>query len=323
MDLVLSRMVEDAIGEDIYRDRFEKAIKEQFQYEQSIAFRSPYNALIKAIEIHDLPKGGRIALSALAPDWHRLAVEDAGYEAQILDVDETTLHPTLDDIRAVNPSIIILFDALGVIPSPSLVQELNIPIIEDISHTQGDIKIEGSSIQNARFYVWSMEGDSAIATGGGALLCAKGKRDAQILRALNDSLPSELKMTDYNATLGLSQLRSYSLLLERRKTIFDICSAQLSRTRHSMLQIIGENKTTYAFPIVSAAGAKDIVDYAKKYGVQVLPAFPKSAAMIEESADQRFPHARSLALRCLLFPMHHKLSNQQVDQIGKVIATLP
>ncbi len=113
------------------------------------------------------------------------------------------------------------------------------------------------------------------------------------------------------------------MLIERRKTIFDILMAQLSRTRHSAPQAIGENKTTYAFPIISAAGAKDIIDYAKKYGVQVLPAFSSSLAMLEENADKHFPNARNLALRCLLFPMHHKLSNQQVDQIGKIIATLP
>ncbi len=323
MDLVLSRMVEDAISEDIYRDRFEKAIKEHFQFEQSLAFRSPYNALIKAIEICDPPEGGKIALSALAPDWHRLAVEDAGYEPLILDVDEASLHPTLNDIQAANPSILILFDALGVTPSPSLLHELNIPIIEDVSHTLGRVKSEITSIQNARFYIWSLEADSAIATGGGSLLCAKGKRDAQILRSLNESLPSVLKMTDYNAALGLSQLRSYSVLIERRKAIFDILKGQLSRTRHTIPDAVGENEILYAFPLISAVGTKDIIDYAKKYGVQVLPAFPNSASMLEESAERRLPRARSLALRCLLFPMHHKLSNQQVDQIGKIIATLP
>lgn len=323
MDLVLSRMVEDAIGEDIYRDRFERAIKEQFQYECAIAFRSPYNALIKAIEICDSPKGSRIAISALAPEWHRLAVADAGYEPQILDVDATSLHPTFDNIKATNPSIIILFDALGVIPPSSLLQELNIPVIEDVSQSIGDIENESVSDLYARFYVWGMEADSAIATGGGALLCARGKRDAQILRSLNDALPSELKMTDYNAALGVSQLKSFSILMERRKAIFDILKGQLSRTKHSALQLTGGIKTTYAFPMISAGGSKDIIDYAKKYGVQVVPAFPRSAAMLEENADQRYPSARGLALRCLLFPMHHKLANQQVDQIGKIIATLP
>lgn len=323
MDLVLSRMVEDAIGEDIYRERFEKAIKEQMQFENAIAFRSPYSAFVKAIEICDLPRRAKIAIPALAPDWQRIAVDDAGFEAHIFDVDEVSLHPQIEDIREANPSMVVLFDALGVRPSAQFMKELNIPIIEDVSQALGEISNEKASDSNAHFFLWNMEADSAIATGGGGLLCARGKRDAQILRALNESMPSELKMTDYNAALGLSQLRSYSQMMERRKGIYDLFKAQLSRTRHLTLTADGEFKSAYAFPILSETSAKDIVEYAKKYGVQVLPAFASSAAMLEDDAERLYPRSRNIALRCLLFPMHHKLTNQQVDQISKIIATLP
>jgi dTDP-4-amino-4,6-dideoxygalactose transaminase len=64
-----------------------------------------------------------------------------------------------------------------------------------------------------------------------------------------------------------------------------------------------------------------------KHGVESEYAFASSIAnRISDSEPQQeviFPNARSIAMRCILFPMHHKLTNQQVDQIGKVIATLP
>jgi dTDP-4-amino-4,6-dideoxygalactose transaminase len=113
MDLVLSRMVEDAVVDDVFSDRFEKAIKEQFQFEYAIALRSPYYALLKALKVCELGAGARIAISALAPSWHRVAVEDIGLTPIILDIEEETLHPTSVSIQRADPSAIILFDALG------------------------------------------------------------------------------------------------------------------------------------------------------------------------------------------------------------------
>ncbi|MEN6490775.1 MAG: DegT/DnrJ/EryC1/StrS family aminotransferase [Rectinema sp.] len=324
MDLVLSRMVEDAVVDDVFSDRFEKAIKEQFQFEYAIALRSPYYALLKALKVCELGAGARIAISALAPSWHRVAVEDIGLTPIILDIEEETLHPSSESIQRADPSAIILFDALGKLPSSALLDTLSVPVIEDISQTLGNSGQSRVNMPFAYFSVWGLEADSPIATGGGALLCARGKRDAQILRALDEALPPELKMTDYNAALGLSQLKSYSQMIGRRKTIREILQAQLARTRHSGLRIEDtELWPGYAFPVFAEASAKEIIDYAKKHGVQAELAFASSSAMLEENAEAISPSARSIALRCVLFPMHHKLSNQQVDQMGKIIATLP
>jgi dTDP-4-amino-4,6-dideoxygalactose transaminase len=324
MDLVLSRMVEDAIVDEVFSDRFEKVVREQFQFEYAIALRSPYYALLKALKICGLSAGAKVAVSALAPSWHSAAVEDAGFLPIVLDVEEETFHPSTEDIRRIDPSAIILFDALGKLPPPSLLEHITVPIIEDISQTLGNARASKASLSFAYFSVWGLEADSPIATGGGALLCAVGKRDAQILRALDEALPSELKMTDYNAALGLSQLKGYASMMERRKAIRGMLQAQLARSRHAGLRVEdAEQPPCYAFPIFSETSAKEIIEYAKKHGVRAELAFASSPAMIAENAAAMFPSARSIALRCVLFPMHHKLSNQQVDQIGKIIATLP
>jgi len=324
MDHVLGRMVEDAIVDEVFSDRFEKAVREQFQFEYAIALRSPYYALLKTLKICGLNAGAKVAISALAPLWHSTAVEDAGFVPIPLDVEEKTFHPSIDDIRKADPSAIVLFDALGKLPPPSLVEHIAIPVIEDISQTLGITSLAKASLAFAYFSVWGLEADSPIATGGGGLLCAKGKRDAQILRALDEMLPSELKMTDYNAVLGLSQLKGYASMMERRKAIRELLQAHLARSKHAGLQLEEDAQwPCYAFPVFSETSAKEIIEYAKKHGVQAELAFASSPAMIEENAGTMFPSARSIALRCILFPMHHKLSNQQVDQIGKIIATLP
>jgi len=324
MDLVLSRMVEDAVGPGDFNSRFAKAIRDQFGFEYAVALRSPHTAIQRAFKICGLGQGSKVAVSALAPSWHLAAVEDAGYVPIVLDVEEGTLHPSKEAIESANPSAVLLFDVLGKMPPSSLLQSPGIPVIEDISQVSGNITESASSNTFAYFAVWGFENDSPIATGGGALLCARGKRDGQILRSMEESLPFELKMTDYNAALGVSQLKSFPQMTERRKAIYEILSRQLARTRHAGLKLgEGESPTLYAFPVFAEGSSKEIIEYARKHGVQAELAFSSSPAMIGDDAVSRFPVARSIALRCVLFPMHHKLSNQQVDQIGKIIATLP
>jgi len=323
MNLVLSRMIEDALVSDIFCERFEQAIKDQFQYEHVIAFRSPVYALIDALRILDLPKGSKIAISALAPQWHKNAVEEAGYIAQFLDVEEETLQPSLKALEESNPSAVLFFDALGTLPRTNLREGMHIPIIEDISHTLGCYERARGNSEFAHFSIWSLEADSALATGGGGLLCAKNRRDAQILKTSDNALLGELKMTDYNACLGVSQLKSFPQMIVRRKAIYQILRGQLSRTKNHTITFNDEEIPAYAFPVLAQTSVRDIIEYAKKFGVQAIEAFKSSVVAHEPDADTSYPIAHTIAMSCLLFPMHHKLTNQQVDQIGKIIATLP
>jgi len=173
MDLVLSRMVEDAISEEEFRKRFEKMLREQCGFEYGIAMRSPYDALSMALRVCGLSPMARIGLSALAPQWHKTVAEELGFIPIILDVDTTTLHPTSKSIDEAHIAAAITYDALGSPLPDSLLRCIDVPLIEDITATMG----QGFSTrtQNAHFQIWGFEVDSAIATGGGAFLCTQAK----------------------------------------------------------------------------------------------------------------------------------------------------
>ena len=58
-----------------------------------------------------------------------------------------------------------------------------------------------------RVTILGLEHDSIVTAGGGALLLAFGRREGTVLRNLGEGLSPEIRMTDYNAALGLAQLR--------------------------------------------------------------------------------------------------------------------
>ncbi|MCX8013463.1 MAG: DegT/DnrJ/EryC1/StrS family aminotransferase [Rectinema sp.] len=324
MDLVLSRMVEDAVGPGEFSQKIIKEAKERFQFEHAIAFRSPYLAIVKALKVCGLAAGALVGISALAPSWHRAAVEDAGFEPIVLDVDAQSFHPSFETIIGARIQAMVFFDALGQLPPQELIKAIQMPALEDISQAFGASEGERMPGDGVTFAVWGFEDDAPLATGGGALLCTRNRRDASVLRNLDAALPDALKMTDYNAALGVSQLKSATLMLERRRSLMQMYRAQLARTRH---KTVGNAEVAesaiYAFAVMIEGSMKEAADYARKHGVETKAAFLGSPALDDDRADTRYPTARSIALRCLLFPMHHKMTKQQADQVGKVLATLP
>ena len=117
-----------------------------------------------------------------------------------------------------------------------------------------------------------------------------------------------------------------------------------------------------SFPVVLADGMKDVRAYALKKNVDTLPAFADTIAALEvpvgdepsamtdapaaagrvtegQTAERpadtpvveqprtepvaACPNARSLVLRCLLFPLYPTLGKRDVEAVCRVLSTLP
>ncbi|HWP69198.1 MAG TPA: DegT/DnrJ/EryC1/StrS aminotransferase family protein, partial [Rectinemataceae bacterium] len=68
---------------------------------------------------------------------------------------------------------------------------------------------------------------------------------------------------------------------------------------------------------------KDVIIHAKKNGVEAAPAFEQSIISREGFPENECLGARSLAMRCILFPLHEKIGSKDAHTIAKVLATLP
>ena len=75
-------------------------------------------------------------ISALAPSWQILALEEFGYTPLVLDVDEATALVTADIVSEgikKGGRILLLHETNGIMPDMDAIASLGIPVIEDIS----------------------------------------------------------------------------------------------------------------------------------------------------------------------------------------------
>ena len=130
-------------------------------------------------------------------------------------------------------------------------------------------------------------------------------------------------MTDYNAALGLAQLRDMETAISRRRELAALFAQSLARTRHRLVTQGGEGEPGYwAFPVSIASSVKDVRAYAKKKEVETELAFEGSLLAKGFVPEGVCPNARSMAMRCLLFPLHQRIGAAAAEKICKVLCDL-
>ena len=192
MDAVLTCMVDEKIGPGEMNARFIQSVKEFFKCDGAVAVRSPSIALKYAMKALGAERGTTVMISALAPSWQILALEDFGYTPLVLDVDEATALMTADIVSEgikKGGRILLLHETNGIMPDMDAIVSLGIPIIEDISQSVGSSapvpeRTERTPAEAARaraglygvFAILSLEERDVVTAGGGAGVMAGSRR---------------------------------------------------------------------------------------------------------------------------------------------------
>jgi perosamine synthetase len=326
MDTVLNCLVTDSVGPGEYLDRFQRNAREALGFDYGFAVRGPGIALSLALDSLALAEGDAVALPALAPAYYAGVLASHRLVPVFVDAVADSAEADLSSVASLEPRprAYIQYDALGILPDPAAVAALGIPVIEDMSTALGAYRGETRAGALGRVAILGLEPDSIVTSGGGALVLAFGKREGTVLRNLAEAIDPEIRMTDYNAALGLAQLRDLESAIEKRRELAALFAQSLARTRHRLIAQGGEGECGYwALPVSIDSSVKDVAAYAKKKDLDSVLAFERSllgAGLVPESAC---PNARSIAMRCLLFPLHQRIGAASAQKIAKVLATLP
>ena len=343
MDAVLTCMVDEKIGPGELNRRLIQAVKEFFSCDGAVALRSPSIALKYAFRALDLPHEDKIMISALSPSWYLSVLDDLGYEPLVLDVEEST---GLVSAAAVEQGVkdggrlLLLHESMGILPDMTAITALGIPVIEDVSQSAGAVFSDDSPVEEQNtgaepvkakkaglFGVYSilgLEEHDIITGGGGAVLMSPGRREWIVLKKYTDDCPETDLLPDINSSLAWVQLREYPRNEAARKELFTAYQRSLLSGRHkTYIRSPDEGSSVWSFPVVLSSSFADVKKYAAGKDVSVVLAYEKSVIATKEELASSCIHARSLLLRCVLFPLYPRLGHAAATKISKVLGTLP
>ena len=215
-------------------------------------------------------------------------------------------------------------------------------VIYDAAHAFGVQDHGGSVLRHGDLSVLSFHATKVFTTfEGGAIVCPDAKTKQRVDHLKNFGFVDETivvapgingKMSEFNAALGLLQLKGVDAALRRRKAID-------ARYREGLagvggihcLQGAGETVANHAyFPILVRPGypltrealyqkLRDNGIFARRYFYPLISEFPMYRGL-PSAAQSNLPVASKAASEVLCLPMYPALSDEQVDSVVELLA---
>lgn len=349
MDAVLTCMVDEKIGPGELNARLIQLVKETFKCDGAVALRSPSLALMYALHSLGFELGGKVMISALAPNWQITALETYGYVPLVLDVDETTGLVNADIVSKgieAGGKVLLLHETNGILPDIEAIVGLGVPVIEDISQSAGAVVAGAPEAQAGNsapgekkgdlqgrlagsfgtFAILGLEERDVITAGGGAVIMAPNRREWIVLKRVTDEAPITDLLPDLNSALAWVQLKEFAKNENARKELFLSYQQSCMRSgRHKLfVRDMDAGSTACNFPVVLSSNFSDVQKYCSRKEIEIKPAFDRSViALRDEELSGSCIHAKSLFLRTALFPLYPRLTHAQAAKIVKVLGTLP
>jgi dTDP-4-amino-4,6-dideoxygalactose transaminase len=292
------------------------------------AFREYGRAAQIALSCLELEEGDSVILSPFSSQILLNVLNELELKPLYADVGEDECVVSMEKIEKLmvySPKAIITSATLGYIPDMEGLAGLGLPIIEDISQGLGGNTGQKKAGRYGEYILVSMEEEGLVTAGGGAVLLGQGRKQYAKIKSLIDPIySSNIQLPDMNAALALVQLESLEHNLQIRNDIARVYSNALAKSRHNLFVQNGEGENIYySFPVLLTADLKDVTKYALKKGVKTLPAFEGTCLNQFQIEETPCPVARSIILRCILFPLYPTIGKKNSETISKVLSTLP
>jgi len=327
MGSVLSCIVSDKIGPgEISRELVSRACQ-LLGHAGGVSLGNPYLALSVALESLGLAPQDPVILPALAPALWLRVLSDKGLVPLVADVEPESGSLDPQEVTRLvqkGAKAILVHHTLGVTNDVEALRVHGLPVFEDSSQGLGGKLGEQLCGSQADVCLVSLAPEDIITCGGGALVLAKSKQAASALRRVVDGSPLYSPVADMNAALGISQIAALENFARVRREVAAVFSQSLLKSRHKgLVSRLDTESVLSSFPVGLVDGMKEVRQYALKKNVDTAPAFADTIAAIDDGLGAHCPNARSLVLRCLLFPLYPMLGKRDVETVCKVLATLP
>ncbi len=311
--------------------RFERGMAGFFSLQGGVAVSSGTAALELALRALRIGAGDEVIMPSYVCPAPWLATQRVGAEARLVDIDLNTFN--IDPLAAcqvvTNKTRAIIVPHLFGLPADlTALERIGIPLIEDCAQTLG-MSEQGRSVGTVgRLTVCSFYATKLLCAGeGGMVLSNEGAllERVRLLReydgaATLDPSSFNLKLTDLQAALGLSQLTRLSAFHERRRFLAAgyrealastsaVCpSLPLGRTH-------GYNRFVIMLPHVQTdpEGLMSLVSRLEQQGIHCRkPVFRPLHRYLDQSG---FPNSDEADRTALSIPLYPDLTDDEVRQI--------
>jgi len=331
-----------------FHQQFEQALCEFLGVEHVCLFTNGTIALVTALQ------SSRVTGEVITTPYSFVATSHAllwnGIKPVFVDIDPTTLNLDPSKIEsAITPqtTAILPVHCYGHPCDVDAIQKTadiyNLKVIYDAAHAFAVEDKGGSILRHGDLSVLSFHATKVFNTfEGGAIVCPDAKTKVRVDQLKNFGHVGEInvvapgingKMSEFNAALGLLQLKHIDAAIARRKIIDSTYRQRLSGVKGiNCLSDSGEKRANYAyFPILIDddypisrddlyQALKDVGIHPRRYFYPLISDFPMYRGLPSSHRDN-LPLAAKAARQVLCLPIYPDLDLEVVEEIAGFIAS--
>jgi len=319
------------IAQGPYVERFERAMAGFFGLRGGVAVSSGTASLELALRALRIGPGDEVIMPSYVCSAPWLATQRVGAQARLVDIDLSTFNiDPLAVSRVVNDKTraIIVPHLFGLPADLTALERLGIPLIEDCAQTLG-VTEQGRPVGTVgQLTICSFYATKLLCTGEGGMVLSNEGTLLDRVRSLReydgtptlDPSSSNLKLTDLQAALGLSQLGRFSNFLERRWFLAATYREALS-LKTAFLPSVPPGRTHgyYRFTIriphlrADPDGLLGLIRTLEQQGIRCRkPVFRPLHLYLGQSG---FPNSDEADRTALSIPLYPDLTDKEVQQV--------
>jgi dTDP-4-amino-4,6-dideoxy-D-glucose transaminase len=333
-----------------FHDRFEQALCAYLNVKHIALFANATIGLVTALQAL------RVTGEVITTPYSFVATAHSllwnGIKPVFVDIDPVTLN--LDPLQieaAITPQTTAIMPVhcyghpCDVERIQAIADNYGLKVIYDAAHAFGVRRDCGSVLTHGDLSVLSFHATKVFTTfEGGAIVCPDEKTRQRINYLKNFGFADEVtvvapgingKMSEFNAALGLLQLKGIDQALEKRRAIdarYRLALGDVAGIR--CVRSAGESRCNYAyFPILVQPEYplsrdalyqkfRDQNIYVRRYFYPLISDFPMYRGL-PSAAHHNLPVARQVAQQVLCLPIYPGLPHDQVDRVIDLLACRP
>lgn len=319
------------IAQGPYVERFERAMAGFFAVRGGVAVSSGTAAIELALRALRIGAGDEVIMPSYVCPAPWLATQRVGAEARLVDIDLHTFNiDPLAACRAMTPKTraVIVPHLFGLPADLTALEQLGVPLIEDCAQTLGAMEAGRPVGTVGRLTVCSFYATKLLCTGEGGMVLSNDGALLERVRLLReydgaptlDPSSSNLKLTDLQAALGLSQLGRFPSFQQRRCVLAATYREALS-SKAAVCPLVPPDRTHgyYRFAMriphlrTDPEGLLDLIRTLEEQGIHCRkPVFRPLHLYLGQAG---FPNSDEADRTALSIPLYPDLTDEEVRQI--------
>ncbi len=325
---VLDSLINDQLSPGTSVKQFESTVSGIVGLKYSLSVNSSVSAYHLAFRALEVDGKSEVIMPTYFHQAPLSALSLCGGKPVLVDCDEDSIFPDPEAIAekvTENTKCIITGHTFGYHCDPEPLRKLNLPLIEDISHSIGTESNDDPVGSGASFSVLSFSPEMIITTGNGGMVLTNNSKHYSTmkdLRGLSDHILNlDYVMTDFQGAMGLAQLSKLKKLLGRRREIASIYSNSMRHSTHRTPCPYNENFAYQSFPVIFDSLTEKIENFWKKNAIEVIRPINYPLHRLLDQDRKEFPNTERITRKLYALPLYPTLTKKEIEKISKSLAS--